>query len=83
MTAFRDRHFTTLMLAGICAGLIAGSPISDLASRAASPQQAYREVRARASRSPEDQDKLALWCEAHGLTADRLHHLTLSRARRT
>ena len=31
-----------------------------------------------AGRSPEAQVRLALWCEAHGLTAERLHHLTLA-----
>jgi Pretoxin HINT domain len=42
------------------------------------PLQAYKEARASAGRSSPDQVKLALWCEAHGLTAERLHHLTLA-----
>src|SRR5271156_675726 len=41
-------------------------------------RQAYQEAKGRAGRSPEDQVRLALWCEAHGLTAERLHHLTLA-----
>ena len=41
-------------------------------------RRAYQEARAGAGRSPEDQVRLALWCEAHGLTAERLHHLTLA-----
>src|ERR1700729_1172278 len=65
---------TIMMLAWICAGLIAGTPTP----LPANPQQAYREARAQAGRSPEEQVKLALWCEAHGLTAQRLHHLTLA-----
>jgi Pretoxin HINT domain len=70
---------TTMMLAWICAGLIAGTPTADPAPPpAADAQQSYREARAQAGRSPEEQVKLALWCEAHGLTAERLHHLTLA-----
>src|ERR1700733_5520433 len=41
-------------------------------------QQTYQEAKAKAGRSPEDQVRLALWCETHGLTAQRLHHLTLA-----
>jgi hypothetical protein len=41
-------------------------------------RQAYQEAKAKATRSPEDQVRLALWCEAHGLTTERLHHLTLA-----
>ncbi len=40
--------------------------------------QTYQEAKAKAGRSPEEQVRLALWCEAHGLTAQRLHHLTLA-----
>ena len=58
-----------------CSALLAvgpdGPPVFDA-------QQTYREARAKAGRSPDDQVKLALWCEAHGLTAERLHHLTLA-----
>ena len=43
----------------------------------------YAEAKARAGRSPDDQIKLALWCEAHGLTAERLHHLTPRRPGRS
>ncbi len=66
-----------MMLAWICAGLIAGNPASDPTSPP-DPAATYREVRDKAGRSPEEQVKLALWCEAHGLTAERLHHLTLA-----
>jgi Pretoxin HINT domain len=44
----------------------------------ADSQQSYQEARAKAGRSPEEQVRLALWCEAHGLSAQRLHHLTLA-----
>jgi Pretoxin HINT domain len=68
---------TTMMLGWICAALIAGTPTSDPTSP---PDQSatYQEVRAKAGRSSEEQVKVALWCEAHGLTAERLHHLTLA-----
>ena len=44
----------------------------------ADAKQAYQEARAKAGRAPDEQVKLALWCEARGLTAERLHHLTLA-----
>ncbi|WP_435008480.1 polymorphic toxin-type HINT domain-containing protein [Tundrisphaera lichenicola] len=40
--------------------------------------QAYQEARAGAGRSSEDQVRLALWCEAHGLTRERLNHLAVA-----
>ena len=39
---------------------------------------AYERARAEAGRTPGDQVRLALWCEAHGLTAERARHLTLA-----
>ena len=38
----------------------------------------YQHARAAAGRTPDDQVRLALWCEAHGLTAERLRHLALA-----
>ncbi len=38
-------------------------------------QAAYRSVAAQAGSSAEGQVRLALWCEAHGLTAERVKHL--------
>ncbi len=65
-------------LAWICAGLIAGSPAADASPPASRSAAAYQEARAKAGRSPEEQVRLALWCEAHGLTNERLHHLALA-----
>ena len=45
---------------------------------AAPDLQAYRQAKATAGRDAEAQVKLALWCEAHGLTAERIKHLTLA-----
>ena len=55
----------------VCSVVLASNPPSTTPSN-------YTEARAQAGRSPEDQVRLALWCEAHGLTAERLHHLTLA-----
>ena len=39
---------------------------------------AYEAAKAKAGRDADAQVKLALWCEAHGLTAERIKHLTLA-----
>ncbi len=39
---------------------------------------AYQQARARAGHDADAQVKLALWCEAHGLSAERIKHLTLA-----
>ncbi len=41
-------------------------------------QAAYIAARAHAGRSPAEQIRLAYWCEAHGLTAERARHLALA-----
>ena len=47
--------------------------------RAASPQLAtYQNAQAKAGKSADAHIRLALWCEAHGLTAERLKHLSLA-----
>jgi hypothetical protein len=38
----------------------------------------YEAARAKAGRDADAQVKLALWCEAHGLSAERIKHLTLA-----
>ena len=48
----------------------APSPETDLAG--------YSAAAAKVQRSPEAQVQLALWCEAHGLNAERLKHLALA-----
>ena len=39
---------------------------------------AYEAAKAQIGRDAEAQVKLALWCEAHGLSAERIKHLTLA-----
>ena len=70
-----------MTFAWICAALLAAAPASDPASDPAQPPDpalSYRELRDKAGRSPEEQVRLALWCETHNLPAERLHHLTLA-----
>jgi len=45
------------------------------ASSSDGTQQAYQAAKAAAGRSPDDQVRLAYWCEAHGLGAERMRHL--------
>ena len=45
---------------------------------AASTLDAYAAARGKAGQSADAQVKLALWCEAHGLSAERTKHLTLA-----
>ena len=69
-----------MTLAFLYASLIAAIPTADLPPPPPplDVTQAYQEAKAKAGRLPEEQVRLALWCEAHGLTAQRLHHLTLA-----
>ena len=59
----------------VCVGLLGmadgSTPSPDVAT-------AYQQAKAEAGRAPGDQVRLALWCEAHGLTAERARHLTLA-----
>ena len=66
-----------MTLAFLCGSLIAAIPAAD-SPPPPDVNQAYQEAKSHSGRSPEDQVRLALWCEAHGLTAQRLHHLTLA-----
>ena len=60
-----------LSLLLVCVGWLGGEPSAeDLAT--------YQKARAEAGRTAEAQVKLALWCEAHGMTAERLQHLTMA-----
>ena len=60
----------------VCAGLVVGQT----ADKAQLPSElkTYEALKAKAGRKPEAQVKLALWCEAHGLSAERLKHLAMA-----
>ncbi len=62
-----------LSAALLATALAAGDP-----PPAAPELQAYREAKSTAGRDAEAQVRLAIWCEAHGLTAERIKHLTLA-----
>jgi hypothetical protein len=56
----------------VCAGFLgAPAPAADLLAE-------YRAAAARVGRDPDAQVRLALWCEAHGLDAERTKHLALA-----
>jgi hypothetical protein len=59
-----------LLGAGLIAAAPAAPPDTDLV--------AYEAARDKVGRDPEAQIELALWCEAHGLTAERVKHLALA-----
>ena len=63
------------LVALVCASLLglvdAATPSPDVAAE-------YQQIKARTSHHPADQVRLALWCEAHGLTAERVRHLALA-----
>jgi hypothetical protein len=60
----------------VCLALLAADPLAT----APDPKDmaAYREAAARAGRDAEAHVKLALWCEQHGLGAERTRHLALA-----
>jgi len=57
----------------ICAGLLADSPAISSPDRTT-----YEAASAQARRDPGAHVKLALWCEAHGMNAERIKHLALA-----
>ena len=65
-----------LRLALVCCGLFGNTPTDS--TRADPPPASYEEARARFGSGSAGQVRLALWCEEHGLTAERLRHLARS-----
>jgi hypothetical protein len=60
----------------VCTGLLFGQLVDS-----APPQQelkTYDGLKSKAGREPGAQVKLALWCEAHGLGAERMKHLAMA-----
>src|SRR4051794_25788719 len=60
----------------VCAGLISVLPADSVVS--AEDLAAYEAARATVGRDADSHVKLALWCEAHGLQAERMKHLALA-----
>ncbi len=65
------------MVAGF-ALLFAGSAAGADVATTADVRKAYDEARAAAGRDADSQVKLALWCEANGLVAERVKHLAVA-----
>jgi len=63
-----------LSLVIACTGLLAAAPEPEPAD----PRAAYRAEVAAAGRDADAQVKLALWCEAHGMQAERFKHLAIA-----
>jgi len=61
-----------------CALLAAGEPARSEGKPAQSNLAAYQDAAAKAGKDANAHVKLALWCEAHGLTAERIRHLSLA-----
>ncbi len=64
-----------IYLALVCSALTAASPADPPESDAL---KVYRAAAAQVGRDAEAHVKLALWCEAHGLGAERLKHLAIA-----
>ena len=65
------------LVALVCASLL-GLTADEIASTPTDVVAQYTQLKARLGRGSEDQVRLALWCEAHGLTAERARHLSLA-----
>jgi hypothetical protein len=64
----------TSILLGLA--LVAISPVTSAPSEA--DLKAYEDAKGLAQRDPDAHVKLALWCEAHGLGAERMKHLAIA-----
>ena len=58
--------------------MTAGAPAADNPGPEPKDLAAYKSASAAAGRDPNAHVRLALWCEAHHLTAERLKHLALA-----
>jgi len=65
-------------LALVCAALIAAEGEGSPSSIAPADRAAYETARKAAGHDAKAQVRLALWCEAHGLSAERMKHLALA-----
>ena len=65
-------------LALVCAALVAAEGEGSPSSIAPADRAAYETARKAAGHDAKAQVRLALWCEAHGLSAERMKHLALA-----
>ena len=62
----------------LCGVMMVRPPAADDVPAQPPDLEAYRQARATVGRDAEGQVRLALWCEEHGLTAERMKHLALA-----
>jgi len=63
----------------MCCGLLGADDTPPAAGPTAKPAiEIYQAAQAKAGHNATDQVRLALWCEAHGLSAERIKHLALA-----
>src|ERR1700677_3384942 len=62
----------------VTSAIIAGTLASDDTDKDRPELAVYQSAAAAARRDPDAHVHLALWCEAHGLTAERIKHLSLA-----
>ena len=60
----------------LCAGFLAGQTVES--SPITPDLKTYEALRLKAGRDPGAQVKVALWCEAHGLSAEQMKHLAMA-----
>ena len=60
---------------GLLALVLSTYASGDAASQTAADRKVYEAVRVKAGKNPAALVKLSLWCEAHGLSAERAQHL--------
>ena len=65
---------SSVLLSGACSWACSG----DGPQAEASDLSEYKAAAAGAGHDPKAHVRLALWCEAHGLTSERLKHLSLA-----
>jgi len=61
-----------------CALVVAGAGNDQTAGLASTDRETYESAAAKAGRDADLQVRLALWCEAHGLSVERFKHLGLA-----
>ena len=66
------------MLAPVLVGSVLLLAVASDQDIRASNVSAYEAARANVGRDPDAHVRLALWCEAHGLQAERLKHLAIA-----
>ena len=64
------------LVALVCVGLLGWA--DDTTPPSSEVTAAYRQIEAKSGRTSDDQVRLALWCESHGMTAERVRHLSLA-----